>query len=59
MAYKALSAIEEVNPPKVTIEFEMRNKAHAPIRTTGSCEFDRNWGRIISFTLDGRRSQIC
>ena len=58
MAYKALGAIEQVNPPKVTIEFEMRNKAHAPIRTNGSCEFDRGWVHITSFTLDGQRTQI-
>ncbi|PBB32051.1 hypothetical protein CK221_25645 [Mesorhizobium sp. WSM3868] len=58
MAYKALSAIEEANPPKVTIRFEGRNKARAPVRSNGSCEFDRDWSHITSFTLDGRRSQI-
>ncbi|PBC01708.1 hypothetical protein [Mesorhizobium sp. WSM3860] len=58
-AYKAVSAIEQADPPKVTIAFEMRNKAvSAPVRTNGSCEFDRDWRHITSFTLDGRRSQI-
>nr|WIE92046.1 hypothetical protein P9270_002220 [Mesorhizobium sp. WSM4875] len=57
-AYKALSAIDQVNPPKVIVEFEMRNAAHAPARSQGSCDFDREWRHITSFTLDGRRSQI-
>ncbi|RWA77143.1 hypothetical protein [Mesorhizobium sp.] len=57
-AYKALSAIEQVDPPKVTIEFEIRNKAHAPGRTTGSCEFDRDRRHITFFTFHGLRSQI-
>ncbi|WP_292345518.1 hypothetical protein, partial [Mesorhizobium sp.] len=56
--YKALSAMKQVDPPKVTIKFEMRNKAHAPSRSTGSCEFDRDRRHITFFTLDGRRSQI-
>ncbi|MET3597183.1 MULTISPECIES: hypothetical protein [Mesorhizobium] len=56
--YKALSAIEQADPPKVTIEFEMRNKAHAPSRSTGSCEFDRDRRHITFFTLEGLRSQI-
>ncbi|RRH92835.1 hypothetical protein EH240_31000 [Mesorhizobium tamadayense] len=58
MAYKPLGAVEQANPPKVTIEFEMRNKAHALGRSIGSCEFDRDRRQITFFTLDGRRSQI-
>ncbi|TIV73441.1 MAG: hypothetical protein E5V89_00275 [Mesorhizobium sp.] len=57
-AYKAIGAIEQVDPTKVTIDFEMRNKAHAPGRSIGSCEFDRDRRHITFFTLDGRRSQI-
>ncbi|RUU05710.1 hypothetical protein EOD23_14960 [Mesorhizobium sp. USDA-HM6] len=58
MAYSPLSAIEQADPPKVTIEFETRNKAHAATRPIGSCEFNRDRRHIIFFTLNGLRSQI-
>ncbi|WP_192245311.1 hypothetical protein [Mesorhizobium silamurunense] len=58
LTYRRLSATERSDPPKVTIEFETRNKAHAPGRTTGSCEFDRDRRHITFFTLHGLRSQI-
>ncbi|MDX8449941.1 hypothetical protein [Mesorhizobium captivum] len=58
MVYRPLSAIEQADPPKVTIEFEMRNKAHSLSRTIGSCEFDRDRRHIAFFTLNGLRSQI-
>ncbi|TPM34918.1 hypothetical protein FKO01_13185 [Mesorhizobium sp. B2-3-3] len=57
-SYRRISVTEQVDPLKVTIEFEIRNKAHAPHRLVASCEFYQDRRHIGFITLDGSRSQI-
>ncbi|TPK73046.1 hypothetical protein FJ930_11150 [Mesorhizobium sp. B2-4-15] len=57
-SYRRISVTEQVDPLKVTIEFEIRNKAHAPRRLVASCEFYQDRRHIGFVTLDGSRSQI-
>lgn len=56
LTYIRVNATEQDNPLKVTIEFETRNKAHAPGRSIGSCEFEQDRRHISFLTVDGWRS---
>ncbi|SFO88368.1 hypothetical protein SAMN03159463_03163 [Mesorhizobium sp. NFR06] len=58
LKYRLISTRLEGDPPQVTIEYETRNKLHAPGRSVGMCEIDRDRRHINFVTVDGLRSQI-
>ncbi|WP_192243578.1 hypothetical protein [Mesorhizobium silamurunense] len=59
LIYRPTKATERADPPVVTVEFETRNRAHAPGRSViGTCEFAQDHRHISFITLDGLRAQI-
>jgi hypothetical protein len=58
LEYRLVRTTLKGDPPQVIIEYETRTKLHAPRRSVGICEFDRDRRHIDFVTVDGWRSQI-